>query len=563
MALDLSYHRSADQDAVQPALHPVVVVGAGPVGLCLAIDLAQRGQQVVVLDADNALSVGSRAICFAKRTLEIFDGLGVGDAMVARGVSWNVGRVFHGERPLYSFNLLPEPGHQRPAFINLQQYTVEQLLVERALALGVDLRWGNRVTAVEQHGAYVQLGIDTPEGPYALQALYVAACDGARSTVRELMGLSWTGRQFQDRFLIADVRIDEELFPDGATERWFWFDPPFHPGGSVLLHKQPDHVWRIDFQLGWGADPEAERQPDAIMARVRAMLKLGFGRDIPFSLEWASVYTFACQRMPRFVHGRVLFAGDAAHRVSPFGARGANSGIQDADNLGWKLDAVLRGRASTALLASYGTEREAAADENLRNSTRSTDFITPKSDASRVLRDAVLHLARRHRFAQRLVNSGRLSSPSTYVDSPLSTLAADEARFDGGPAPGAPIADAPLLARSGERQWLLAALRQAARGRCALLLWGSMPDWLQAFDLGVIAVGGSWLDGAGLAARRFDAQQGTAYLLRPDLHVAARWRSLRPEQLAEALTTLTGHPAAAAQRSAISGAPTHAMEQHA
>jgi 3-(3-hydroxy-phenyl)propionate hydroxylase len=560
--LSLSYRRHADQDAAQPALHPVVVVGAGPVGLCLAIDLAQRGQPVVVLDADAALSVGSRAICFAKRTLEIFDALGVGDAMVARGVSWNVGRVFHGERALYSFNLLPEPGHQRPAFINLQQYTVEQLLVERALALGVDLRWMNRVTAVEQHGAYVQLGIDTPDGPYALQALYLAACDGARSTVRELMGLSWTGRQFQDRFLIADVRIDEELFPDGATERWFWFDPPFHPGGSVLLHKQPDHLWRIDFQLGWGADPEAERQPDAIIPRVQSMLKLGFGRDIPFSLEWASVYTFACQRMARFVHGRVLFAGDAAHRVSPFGARGANSGIQDADNLGWKLDAVLRGRARTALLASYGTEREAAADENLLNSTRSTDFITPKSDASRVLRDAVLHLARHHRFAQRLVNSGRLSSPSTYVDSPLSTLAADEARFDGGPTPGAPIADAPLLARSGERQWLLTALRQAARGRGALLLWGTMPDWLQAFDLGVIAVGGAWLDDTGLATRRFDAQPGTAYLLRPDLHVAARWRSLRPEQLAEALSALTGH-ASTASPSTVSGAPVHAMEQHA
>ncbi|MFC3148196.1 FAD-dependent oxidoreductase [Piscinibacterium candidicorallinum] len=561
MALDLSYRRSADQDAAQPALHPVVVVGAGPVGLSLAIDLAQRGQRVVVLDADAALSVGSRAICFAKRTLEIFDALGVGEAMVARGVSWNVGRVFHGQRSLYSFNLLPEPGHQRPAFINLQQYVVEQLLVERAIALGVDLRWMNCVTAVEQHGAYVQLGIDTPDGPYTLQALYLAACDGARSTVRERMGLSWTGRQFQDRFLIADVRIDEDLFPDGATERWFWFDPPFHPGGSVLLHKQPGYVWRIDFQLGWGADPEAERQPDAIIPRVKAMLKLGFGRDIPFSLEWASVYTFACQRMARFVHGRVLFAGDAAHRVSPFGARGANSGIQDADNLGWKLDAVLRGRASTALLASYGTEREAAADENLRNSTRSTDFITPKSDASRVLRDAVLHLARRHRFAQRLVNSGRLSSPSAYVDSPLSTLAADEARFDGGPVPGAPIADAPLLARSGERQWLLAALRQAARGRCTLLLWGAMPDWLQAFDLGVIAVGGSWLDETGLATRRFDAQPGTAYLLRPDLHVAARWRSLRPEQLAEALSTLTGHRAAA-PRGAVSDAPEHAMEQH-
>ncbi len=121
-ALRFDSARHADQDAVAPARHPVVVVGAGPVGLTLAIDLAQRGVRVVLLDNDNTLSTGSRAICFAKRTLEIFDRLGCGQRMVDKGVSWNVGKVFFRDAQIYRFDLLAEEGHERPAFINLQQY---------------------------------------------------------------------------------------------------------------------------------------------------------------------------------------------------------------------------------------------------------------------------------------------------------------------------------------------------------------------------------------------------------------------------------------------------------
>ena len=258
------------------------------------------------------------------------------------------------------------------------------------------------------------------------------------------MGLESKGRTFRDRFLIADVRMEAD-FP---AERWFWFDPPFHPNQSVLLHQQPDGVWRIDFQLGWDADPVAERQPDRVIPRVQALL----GRDTRFDLEWVSVYTFACLRMERFRHGRVLFAGDSAHGVSPFGARGANSGVQDAENLAWKLRLVLEGKAPETLLDSYDSERVYAADENILNSTRSTDFITPKSEASRAFRDATLELAKDCGFARRLVNSGRLSVPSTYRDSPLNTPDTDS--FDGPMAPGAPAADAPVRAR-GEAGWFL------------------------------------------------------------------------------------------------------------
>ena len=262
-----AYARSPDQDAAAPARHPVVVVGAGPVGLALTIDLAQRGVAVVLLDDDHRLSTGSRAICFAKRTLEICDRLGVGERMAAKGVSWNTGRVFFRDEQLYAFDLQPEAGHERPAFVNLQQYYVEGYLADRVAELPrIDLRWDNEVTGVEQHDGEVVLAVATPEGPYRIAAEHVVACDGSRSAVRRLVGEESRGRTFRDRFLIADVKM-QAPFP---AERWFWFDPPFHPNRSVLLHRQPDDVWRIDFQLGWDADPEVEKRPENILPRVRA-----------------------------------------------------------------------------------------------------------------------------------------------------------------------------------------------------------------------------------------------------------------------------------------------------
>ncbi|MBL8352882.1 MAG: FAD-dependent oxidoreductase [Burkholderiaceae bacterium] len=545
-AHEFAWRRSPDQDAATPARHPVVVVGAGPVGLSLAIDLAQRGQRVLLLDNDHRLSTGSRAICFAKRTLEIWDRLGVGDAMCAKGVEWNVGKVFFHDDLLYRFDLLPEPGHERPAFINLQQYYAEAYLAVRAAELpNLEIRWHNSVAAVEQHADGVVLGIDTPEGRYRIAADHVAACDGSRSPLRKGLGQESKGRIFRDRFLIADVRMQAD-FP---AERWFWFDPPFHPNQSVLLHRQPDGVWRIDFQLGWEANPDEEKQPERIKPRVDAMMRQALGREVPFTLEWASVYTFACLRMDSFRHGRVLFAGDAAHGVSPFGARGANSGVQDAENLAWKLDAVLRGQAPDALLDSYAAEREFAADENLLNSTRATDFITPKSEISRLFRDAVLQLSNRHPFARTLVNSGRLSVPATLRDSALNTP--DAQPFQGRMVPGAPATDAPVQRADGRRGWLL---RELGPGFTLLLgasagsqaLAGLAGQLRSAAPAGVairmitIAPRASDADADlrdvdGLVAQRYGLQPGSAVLLRPDQHVCARWRQPTAAAVAEAL----------------------------
>ena len=534
-----AWQRSPDQDAPAPR-RPVIVVGAGPVGLAAAIDLAQSGVPVVVLDEDDTVSVGSRAICYAKRALEILDRLGCGERIAQMGVEWKVGKVFFRDEQVYAFDLLPEPDHHRPAFVNLQQYHLEECLVDRLAELpSADLRWRHKVVAVMRRDGHMLLRVATPDGDYELTCDWLIACDGARSPVRNLLGLESEGQVFRDRFLIADIHMQSD-FP---AERWFWFDPPFHPGQSALLHRQADDVWRIDFQLGWDANPELEKKPERILPRLRAML----GPKAEFEIEWASVYTFQCRRMNQFRHGRVLFAGDAAHVVSPFGARGANSGFQDADNLVWKLKLVLDGRAPERLLDTYDAERVPAADENILYSTRATDFITPKSAVSRRFRDAVLSLAKNHAFARRLVNSGRLSTPHVYRASQLFTADRAGESFAGAMVPGAPAADAPVAGSASP--WLLDHLHDGF----TLLVFGDAVPAVSAAALArdpvpcrVVQVGGApagdhvvLQDHEGLLRERYDGRPGTCYLLRPDQHVCARWRSFEAREVRAAIRGAT------------------------
>lgn len=515
------------------AKHPIVVVGAGPTGLATAIDLALHNVPVVLLAENDTVSSGSRGVCYAKRTLEIFDRLGVGDACMEKGVSWNVGRTFFRDQEVYNFNLLSQPDHNRPGMINLPQYELEQILVRRAQGLPyLDLRFCNKVTSVKEQKNKLIIQVDTPDGAYSIQADWLVVADGARSGIRRQLGLEFEGKTFMDRFLIADVQMKAD-FP---AERWFWFDPPFHPGQSVLLHHQSDNLWRIDFQLGWDVDPEEEKKPEHVIPRIREML----GEDYDFELASVNVYTFQCRRMAQFRHGRILFAGDAAHQVSPYGARGVNAGVQDADNLAWKLRLVFEGKAHDELLDSYSTERTFAADENQLNSTRSTDFITPNTRTSKAFRNAVLSLARDYPFARALVNPGRLSVPAHLTESPLNTP--DTGEFIGSMDVGAPCADSPMQAQV-DHFWLL----QRLGGDFKLLVYMDKPedlplgDKLQGLMSGAIPVeviiispaGGRsphgfrvFADYTGRFAERYDAENGSAWLIRPDQHIAARWRDV-------------------------------------
>ncbi len=526
---EFDYVQSPEQKNGVTAHYPVVIIGAGPIGLIAALDCAYRGIPVVILDDNNTVSIGSRAVCYAKRPLEIWDRLGIAKPMVDKGISWKVGKVFFKEKLAYQFDLLPEEGHKMPAMINLQQYYMEAFMVERCGEIdSIDLRWKHKLVGLTQNEEHARLSIETPDGVFEITTDWVIACDGANSNARDMVGSEFSGQFFQDRFLIADVVMKSD-FP---TERRFWFDPVFHRNQSSLLHKQADDVWRIDFQLGWDADPEEAKKPENVIPLLKQML----GQDTEFELEWVSVYQFACRRMDTFRYNRVLFAGDSAHQVSPFGARGANTGVQDIDNLAWKLQLVLDGKAPPALLDSYCEERVFAAEDNLKVSTRSTDFMSPKSGASRFFRDAVLHLAEKHAFARPLVNSGRLSTPTPYVHSSLNTPDADT--FNSKMTPGTNCADAPIRAM-GSNTWFL---NQIGSG-FSLLVFDHSPrqEVIQqgGIEARVIVVGRDVEDSEGLLRERYDGIAGTTYLLRPDQHVAARWRNFDEDKIRAAIAVAT------------------------
>lgn len=524
------YKKSPDQDASTPVRHPVVVMGGGPIGIATALDLGLQGIPTLVLDDHEGVGMGSRAICFAKRCLEVADRYGCGEPMLDKGVVWNVGKVFHKDDQVFEFNLLPEEGHKYPAFINLQQPYYESFQLDRfeelqAQGAPIEVRGKNRIDNVEVKDDHVVLTIMTPDGEYTLEADWLIGCDGASSPLREMLGYDFTGKVFQDSFLIADIKMKGDV--DFPTERWFWFEPSHGEGASMLLHRQPDDVWRVDFQIGWDVDRKEEMKEENIRRRLDAFLG-----GVEYDMVWSSIYTFQCKRMEQFRHGRVFFAGDAAHQVSPFGARGANSGMQDVDNLGWKLGLVMAGKAPESLLDTYNYERIHGADENILNSTRSTDFITPKSNMSTLLRDSVLALSEHYEFARPMVNSGRLSVPCTYDGSPLNSADALDgpARTrPGSPCPDAPLGDDFLLSKLGNEFILLTIDTDA-------------PEELEEDGITVKRLALSTHDDPTmlLKERYLGDAPSAVYLIRPDQHVAARRATFDENQIRAAVRRATG-----------------------
>ncbi|MDA0340336.1 MAG: FAD-dependent oxidoreductase [Proteobacteria bacterium] len=419
------FTRPVEMDGERP-LHDVVIVGGGPVGLVTAIELARHGVRAVVLESKSSVSDGSRALAFSRRSQEIMHGLGITTRVQAKALSWTEGRSFYRDKIIFRLSMPRSAEERFGPMINLQQCYLEKFLVERiADADLAELRWCNQVTGATQTADKVTISLDTPEGAYQLDARYVIAADGARSALRETFGLRMSGASHEGVYLIADIKIDSAL----PTERHAWFDPPSNPGATMLMHKQPDGLWRVDYQLREDQDPEVELQPERIKARIQSHLDL-IGETAPWELEMSSLYKAHCICLDDYRHGRVLFAGDAAHLVPIFGVRGLNSGIADANNLAWKMASVLSGGSADRLLDSYSAERRPATLEIFEQATKSTAFMTPPSRGYRLLRDAALSLALSQPWAGELANP-RQSQPYDYADStprPMTTPSSLPAR---------------------------------------------------------------------------------------------------------------------------------------
>jgi 3-(3-hydroxy-phenyl)propionate hydroxylase len=493
--------------------YSIVIVGGGLSGLTLACDLSQRGIDSVVLDEDDTIGVrgaSSRGICYAQKTLEIFARLGVFDRMREKGVTWSVGRTLAGHDVVYTFNLQPASASEQPPFINLQQFYVEWFLVDRIRELGrCDLRWKNKVVSVAQTDDEVTATVETPAGRYRLRADWLVDATGVNSGIRQGFGLDPHTSRIADRWCITDVRFKEK-FP---VERWTWVEAPFNENRAVWQHPMADDVWRLDYQMPSDCDPDYVSRRDVAEDRLRAHLG-----DIGFELVWVGPYEYRDHLLDQFRHGRVFFIGDAAHVVSPFGARGGNSGVQDADNLGWKLAVVLQKQAPVRLLETYDAERRAAAKENLQVASRTARFLAPQSEGERTLRRAAIDLARDYPFARPLVNTGRMSVANPYPESPAVEGA-------GWSLPNVPLtlpdgspSDLVTLARSTGTTFvgiLYAPAREDDASGIASLEAKGLP-----FRFFVCGAGGI-ADPSGKLAEVLRVAAGGFALIRPDLYLAA------------------------------------------
>jgi 3-(3-hydroxy-phenyl)propionate hydroxylase len=528
--------------------HPVAIVGGGMVGLACALALASYGVRSVVLEADATVCVGSRAICISRRSLEILARYGALSPFLAKGLPWTGGRTFFRNAEVLHFSMPHDENQRLPPMINIQQYYIEQFLLKAAQKSGlVDVRWQSVAGAVTTVADGVRVTVDTPLGAYQLCADWLLGCDGAGSMVREAAGLKLQGTSYQGRYVIVDVALRSTR----PTERLAWFDPPSNPGSTILMHRQPEDVWRIDYQLRDDEDSEQAVRPENVIPRVASHLRMIGERD-DWAPIWISLYKANALTLESYRKSRLLLAGDAAHLLPIFGVRGANSAFEDADNLAWKLALVIAGVAGEELLESYSAERVYAARENLRQSVKSTEFMSPPSFGFKLMRTAVLELAIEHIFVRPLINP-RQTQAVSYADSSLNGRSVGE--FSAGPAPGSVAHECPLTlfgsdgVREGHVTDLLGPrftalfFTQSAAGSKE---FGDLEQALRAarvpFRLIMLAretpANGSarcaW-DHTQRLFPMYGAEPGTIYLLRPDGHVLARWQRARAESVRNAI----------------------------
>lgn len=528
--------------------HRVLVVGNGPVGQTVALLLARWDLDVLLVDRRPGRdAVGSKAICQQRDVLDVWDAVGAGARIAEEGVTWTTARTFHRDRELFSYDVA-DPGDARfPPFVNISQCRTEELLDERIAAEPrIEVRWDCAVTDLRQDDDGVTASYGGRSSG-AVQAPYAVVCGGAHGDpLRDCLGVRFDGCAFDDRFLICDIRTE---LPGWATERRFYFDPAWNPGRQVLIHPCPDSTFRIDWQVPADFDLESERASGGLERRIRAIIG-----ERPYEIVWSSVYRFSSRVASRMQVGRVLLAGDCAHLFAPFGARGLNSGVGDADNAAWKIAFVLHGWAPVSLVDSYHDERHGAALENLAVTTATMDFLVPQTDAARTRRRDVLGRAATDPEAREQVDSGRLAEPFWYVDSPLVTP--DETRPVAGrpargqpqrPGPGVIVADVPLsgpLAR--DRGWTTS--RTMLRGGFSLFAPEEAVAALDralreaAGDLPLQVLGWAAVDGDGSLRRVLGVRPGEAWLVRPDAYVAAVLPGSGPGAAAAALARALGAP---------------------
>lgn len=552
------YYRYEVFEPWLPSAHPaqapqarqqVVIVGTGPAGMVTALELARHGVASVLLTAERQFSQGSRAICFTRRSMEILQQVGVADRMTAGGLPWRFGNSFYRGQRVFRMEAPHSEDERFYPILNVQQQFMEEYLHDACQAHPlIDVRWGNQVVAVTQQEGGAEVRIDTPEGEYTLTSDWVVDASGGRSAIRSAMNLQMEGASYEGFFVICDIRIDLPL----PTERLAFFDPEWNPGNTVLMHREPQGIWRIDYQLPKGETPEQALRPESLKARIDAQLASIGHAGTPWEMDWSSVYSARTLTLPDYVHGRVIFTGDAAHLLPIFGVRGANTGFQDAQSLAWHLAFVVKGLASRSLLGNYSAERVGAAREIIEEGGKSTRFMTPPTPGFQLLRDAVLSLSLSQYFVRPLYH-WRTSRPHEYGDSALNCPGDDSALFSDGPAQGA----APRNVRLGADHFLLDHLGGAHGAGFELLYFTTASELPAALrqvveaarargvPLRVLAIGAAQpVDGAdatladaeGRVRQRWGVPaSGAAYLLRPDQHVCARWLTLDATRLEAAL----------------------------